>query len=85
MVLERKRTKAEILSDGTIGPLDLAGYAERIGVAPKTAKNYRLDGRLAEEDLVRSGIPLWWPSTIDKHEATRPGRGRWGARAEATS
>lgn len=79
--MTRKRTQKEILSDAEIGPLDLDGYAERIGVAKKTAKNYRLAGRLADEDFTRSGIPLWWASTIDKHQATRPGRGRWGPRS----
>lgn len=56
----------------TIRYLSRAEFAERIGVKSDTLKRYNLP----EPDAMIGRTRGWLPETIDKWNASRPGRGR---------
>lgn len=51
--------------------LSRSEFAARIGVVPSTMSRYRLPPHDAEIGDVRG----WLPATVDRWNATRPGRG----------
>lgn len=63
----------------TVNYLSLNGLAERVGIAPGTAKRYLDDRRLPEPDVsIGAGErPTygWAPETVDAWQASRPGKG----------
>lgn len=63
----------------TVNYLSLNGLAERVGIAPSTAKRYLIDKRLPEPDATigAGSSPTfgWLPETVDAWQASRPGKG----------
>lgn len=62
----------------TVRYLNKAEFAQRIGIQPDSlhSKKYKLP----PEDAVIGDRKGWLPSTVDKWNENRPGRGRWGHR-----
>lgn len=59
--------------------LSLHAYAQRIGIAYSTIRNYQRDKRLPPPDAIigegNSTTYGWLPETIDTWQINRPGRG----------
>lgn len=65
--------------------LDVVGVARMLGVSASTLRAYRSRGQLGfpEPDITVGGRPGWKPSTIEKWNAARRGRG-WRSLAVRT-
>lgn len=63
---------------GTIKYLSKAELAQRIGVQPDSLRHYKLP----EEDAITGDRRGWLPQTVDSWNKKRPGRGRWGKKAD---
>ena len=61
--------------------LDLGGVAERLGLSYATVRRYRSqDESFPEPDALLGQSPGWLPETVDRWQASRPGRGVGGGR-----
>jgi predicted DNA-binding transcriptional regulator AlpA len=61
--------------------LDLAGVADRLGLAYQSVRSYRSqDSTFPAPDIVLGQSPGWLPETIDAWVARRPGHGFRGGR-----
>lgn len=61
------------MSDTEVQYLNRSEFAERIGVKPDTLNRYNLP----EHDVIVGGRRGWTIETIDRWNASRPGRGNW--------
>ena len=57
-------------------PLDLEGFADRVGVEYSTIRRYRGRGMLPDPDVTLGQSSGWYADTIDAWQESRPGSGR---------
>ncbi len=61
--------------------MTMEDVAEHLGLSVRTVQDYRLDGRLPNSVRMIGRTPVWTREQISEWQASRPGSGRWGTRA----
>jgi predicted DNA-binding transcriptional regulator AlpA len=60
--------------------LDITEAAKHLGVRPGTVTRYRTWRIFPKPDVTLGRSPRWLPATLDRWQASRPGKGSGGGR-----